>query len=236
MSLERPVLGAGEVHVWRACLAYPPAGPLHAVLSQDECDRVARFRSEQSRTRFVVAHAALRGVLARYLEAAPTDLRFTKNHYGKPALAGEEVQFNLSHADDMAAIAVTRSSEVGVDIERIRPGVEGEEIARRFFSPREVEAFLALPPGEREAAFFRCWTRKEAFIKAVGEGFSFPLDQFDVAFAPEEPPAILSIRGRSDEASRWTLAEFPVPEGYLAAVAVRATGLRVVCRDWTVTA
>ena len=236
MSLERPALGAGEVHIWRACLACPPVEPLYAVLSEDERERVARYRSEVSRTRFVVAHAALRDVLARYADAAPAELRFVKNYYGKPALAGEPVEFNLSHADDKAAIAITRASEVGVDIERIRPGVGGEEIARRFFSAREVETFEALPPGERQTAFFRCWTRKEAFIKAVGEGFSFPLDRFDVTFAPGEAPAILSIRGRTDEASRWTLAEFPVPEGYLAAVAVRATGVRVVCRDWAGTA
>ena len=216
-----PSLQRGTVHVWRVGLNQEDDRLEHfrRTLDADELDRAGRFRFEKHRRHFIVARGFLRSVVARYLAAQPEVLRFEYGAYGKPALeSGHTLRFNLSHSNEVALLAVSLEAELGVDVEHIRADFASEDIARRYFSRAEVDAFNALPPGEQVAAFFRCWTRKEAYIKAIGKGFSQALDAFDVTLAPGIEPALL--RAEDDDASRWLLRNVDVGEGYAGALAV----------------
>jgi 4'-phosphopantetheinyl transferase len=227
-----------EVHVWRVALDQPPdtKAVLLGTLSEDERARAERFRFERDRAHFVAARGALRCVLGRYLGAAPGALRFNYDAYGKPSLApefaGGELEFNLSHSHSLALVAVARGRAVGVDVERVRAEVSGPEIAERFFSPPEFAALRALPAAEQTRAFFDCWTRKEAFVKARGEGLSHPLDEFDVSLAPGEPAALLSVRNDPREAARWSLRALDAGAGYAAALAVEGVDWRLSTWQW----
>jgi 4'-phosphopantetheinyl transferase len=219
-----------DVHVWRVDLNQRTATQ-RALLSSDECERADRFRFQEDRDHFIVARATLRSVLAGYLGAEAHGLRFDYGAHGKPRLAVQshsELRFNLSHSHGRALIAVALEREVGVDIECLRRAVADEQIARRFFSPREVASLAALPPAEQSAAFFRCWTRKEAYLKARGDGIFYGLHHFTVSLAPEDAPALLANTLHPEEVARWSLQSVDVgPE--FAACAV-AEG-----RDWTLT-
>jgi 4'-phosphopantetheinyl transferase len=223
--LTNAILMPGAVHVWRVALQQPRAmvERLMSLLSADEQTRARRFRFERGFRRFVVAHAALRDILARYLARSPHTISFGANAYGKPHLmdADNWLQFNLSHSGEWALLAVTAIGPVGVDVEQVRKDFGGEEIARRFFSASEVDALLALPASLRTEAFFLCWTRKEAFIKAVGMGVSFPLESFSVSLHPHEPARVLWLRDAPQEVDSWRLAELPVGSGYVAALALK---------------
>jgi len=218
---QSPSLETGTVHVWRVALDQPDESldRFRRTLEPDELNRACRFHFEKHRRHFIVARGFLRSVVARYLETQPEALRFSYGAYGKPALASEHVlRFNLSHSHEVALLAVALDAELGVDVEHIRADFASEEIARRFFSRAEVEVFNALPQEEQVAAFFRCWTRKEAYIKAIGKGLSQALDAFDVTLAPDTAPALL--RAEHDDASRWWLSDVDVGEGYAGALAV----------------
>lgn len=229
-----PVLEAGAVHVWRIGLSLDEdsIAALEATLSTDERSRADRFRFPELRSKFIVAHGALRDILARYLRMTPAGLVFAISPHGKPSISGVPLRFNLSHSGDLALVAVTTGGEIGVDIEWFRPGIERDRIAERFFSAREAAALRALPAAARTEAFFNCWTRKEAFIKAVGDGLSYPLDAFEVTLAPGEPPAVLSVRGDAVEAARWRM-NTPAPgPGYAAAVALEGEISKVSYWEW----
>jgi len=216
-----PSLETGTVHVWRISLDQPFESLQHfrRILEPDELNRASRFHFEKHRQHFIVARGFLRAVIARYLEMQPEALRFSYGAYGKPALASEHVlRFNLSHSHEIALLAVALDAELGVDVEHIRADFASEEIARRFFSRAEVEVFNALPKEEQVAAFFRCWTRKEAYIKAIGKGLSQALDAFDVTLAPGVQAALL--RAEEDNVKRWWMSNVDVGEGYAGALAV----------------
>jgi 4'-phosphopantetheinyl transferase len=227
-----------EVHVWCASLdmTTPHMRHLQDTLSADELERASRFHFAKDRRRFVVGRGVLRSLLGWYLGVEPRQLCFSYGVYGKPALvptSGEaRLCFNVSHSHELALYAVTYGREIGVDIEHIRANVACEEIAERFFSPRERALLRTLPTHLKDDAFFRCWTRKEAYIKARGEGLSLPLDQFDVAFAPGEPAALLATRWAPHEASCWVLRELTPGPGYAAALAVGGHGWRLACWRW----
>jgi 4'-phosphopantetheinyl transferase len=222
-----------EVHVWRAELALDPADfiKLQETLAPDERERAARFRFLKDRQRFIAARGVLREVLARYLNQDPARLEFCYGPSGKPTLAAGmgagELRFNLSHSHGLALYAITRRREIGVDLEYVRPQLAEEQIAERFFSRHEVEALRALPASIQPEAFFHCWTRKEAYIKARGEGLAVPLDSFDVSLAPGEPPALLSVRSDPREAARWSLETLSPGSGYVGAVAAEGS-------DWSI--
>ena len=209
-----------DAHCWLVDVDDPSAALTGKTLSSDERTRAAKFRFDIHRRRFVAARSALREVLGRYLEQAPDSIRFAYGKQGKPFLESGGIGFNVSHSGGFALIAVTSGVEVGVDIERINPERSDEPIARRFFAREEADRLAALPPEERVPSFFRCWTRKEAYIKAVGGGLSVGLSSFTVSFAPGEPAALLSVRGGTAEAARWRMFEIPAPEGYEASLAV----------------
>lgn len=224
-------LAEDEVQLWRADLEAVRADEARwqEALSLDERKRASRFHFPSDRQRFVAARALLRKILAAYLTADPTDLSFSYSKQEKPSLAGDHasvgITFNVSHSGGIALYAVTRRREIGVDIEQIRRDFDLEPIARRFFSEHEQRQLSVLPKEERINAFFRGWTRKEAYIKATGEGLSLPLSQFDVSLRASEANTLLATRPDGAEAARWRLCDVPGGHGYGAALCVRG-------QDW----
>ncbi len=208
---------------------------LERTLSPDERERAARYRFARDRARYIVARGTLRAILGRYLDLDPADLRFVYGPQGKPTLAPEhgcELSFNLSHAGDVALYAITRGRRVGVDVEQVVPDVAGSTVPEHTSSPREVATLRALPLDEQTAAFFRCWTRKEAYVKALGAGFSLDLTSFDVSLAPDNPPALLATRPDPTEAAHWSLHDVDAGPGYSAAIVVEGRNARLTYRDW----
>ena len=235
---EPLILEGDEVHVWRATLDLPPSDlqALEQILAPDERTRANKFHFLKDRTHFIVARGVLRDILGRYLSTDPSTLQFCYSQYGKPALTTEASSdplfFNVSHSHGMALYAISRNRNIGVDVEYVRTDIECEQIAGRFFSPHEVRMLLAVPKQVQREAFFNCWTRKEAYIKARGLGLSLDLNQFDVSLTPGEPATILNIREEGQEVSRWTLhALFPAP-GYKAALAVEGHPRSIKCWQW----
>ena len=235
---ERLSLGSSDVHVWQVGLDQSPSQRafFQNTLDEDERSRADRFYFSRDRERFIVARGVLRVLLGRYLDRSPESLFFTYSTHGKPALALESgadaIRFNLSHSHGTALYAVTRGRELGVDLEFIRGDLEAEQIAERFFSQSEIGALRALPPDLRKNAFFLCWTRKEAYIKARGEGLSMPLDQFDVSLIPGEPAALLSTHPDPDEALSWSLTHLSPAPGYAAALATKGRDWTLSCWQW----
>ena len=231
-------LARDEVHVWRIRLDRPAevVARLGRTLAPEERAKAARFRFEKDRDHYTVGRGMLRAILGRYLEIEPARLEFRSEAYGKPALVvgegqGEGLRFNLAHSHGLALLAVARAREVGVDVERGRAIENFERIIERFFSPRECSAFRVLPEDQKLAAFFRCWTRKEAYMKATGEGFSLPLDRFDVSLAPGEPARLLDVAGRPGEAARWSMRELEPGPGFFGTVMAEGEGWRLRCLD-----
>lgn len=223
---EKLVLGANEVHLWRATVEVPAIDFLRfqRLLSSDERERSDRFHFERDRNRFVVARGLLRTILGSYLNLTPAELRFKYSEHGKPSLAdcpGDlNLTFNLAHSGRLVLFGITIQRAIGVDVEEIRDEIDTERIARRFFSARETRCLLSIPEQDRKAAFFYCWTRKEAFLKANGAGLSLPLDQFDVSLYPGEPARLLETRWDENECPRWSLQAVDVGPAYAATVAV----------------
>jgi 4'-phosphopantetheinyl transferase len=218
-------LSETEVHVWRARVGEAPASEhlSERYLSDDERARAGKFVFERDRRQYTVAHAALRTVLANYTGIPPREIVFHTNQFGKPGISlpaeKAEIRFNLSHSGEMALIAVSAGGDVGVDVEMVDPERAEVEIACRYFSSREFTKFVYLPLPERPAAFFRCWTRKEAFIKGKGMGLSLDLSLFDVALAPGEAPLLAASRHDPSDVNRWRLHDINVGPGYSAALA-----------------
>jgi 4'-phosphopantetheinyl transferase len=209
---------------------------LGCTLDSAELRRAKRYRFERDRRRFIAARGLLREVLSRYVGVEPGQLCFCYGPQGKPQLVEERgadaLRFNVSHAHELALLAVTRGREIGVDLEYVRPDLADIGIVERFFSPRETAALRLLPAAEQSEAFFNCWTRKEAYVKARGGGLSVPLDQFDVSLGPDEPAALLRTRGDAQEASRWSLRRLEPGPGYVGALAVEGHGWSLNCWQW----
>ncbi len=236
---QTPKLAADEVHLWRvnleAAAGEQPANELwSALLSADEQARAMRFHFARHRQYFTATRATLRRVLAAYLDADPKTLSFAYSPKSKPALgvehAGSALAFNVSHSGDIALLAFARSRQIGVDVELIRRDFDTSAIARRFFSAAEQSQLAALDLEQRHQAFFRCWTRKEAYIKAIGEGLSLPLDQFDVSLKPNDHNALLATRPNELDAKGWSLREIAARPGYVAALCVSGTDWKLI--DW----
>src|SRR5260370_20861657 len=220
------VLPENEVQLWRADLEAIGADESRwqTVLSSDEAARAARFHFPRDRQRFVASRGVLRTILAGYLAIDPAGVNFSYSNKEKPSLgpahAESDVTFNVSHSGGIALFAFTRQSEIGIDVEHVRRDFDLDAIARRFFSTHEQNQLAALPKDEKVEAFFRCWTRKEAYIKATGDGLSLPLSQFDVSLLAGETNALLATRPVASQAGRWLLREVPAGPGYMAALCV----------------
>jgi 4'-phosphopantetheinyl transferase len=210
-------LPAGAVHVWRIDL---DAAADPSVLSADEHDRAARYRAVSHRERFMAARVASRRILARYLAANPRDVRFTVGRFGKPALLGSSVvRFNLSHSGGLALLAVSGWQDVGIDLEQIRSRENAAMLVERYFAPAERAEFAALPPEQQPLAFLLGWTRKEAFVKALGDGLQCPLDSFAVSLTPSRP-AQLTLPPGGHTAHEWVIHDLNPGHGYVAALVV----------------
>jgi 4'-phosphopantetheinyl transferase len=215
-----------EIHVW--CASLDPPGVeydrLAGTLSADERARAHRFHFERDRRRYVVGHGLLRAILGRYLDLEASEVRFRFGQHGKPFLAAglgdAGLQFNMAHSHGLGLYALIRDHAVGVDIEHVRDQADLEQIAANFFSARENAALRALDADQRLVGFYNCWTRKEAYIKAIGEGLNYPLDQFDVSLIPGEPVRLLGIAGDEGAPNRWSLWSLEPCAGYVGALAI----------------
>jgi 4'-phosphopantetheinyl transferase len=232
-----PACSYDRVDVWSVRLDQP-ASPAQAngILSSDELARADRFHFDRDRLHFVRCRTALRFLLGRYLSMPALEIRFEYQPNGKPELAAEQnlrrLRFNVSHSADLALIAVSADHRLGVDIENIRADVNIAKLSERFFSARERATLQALPQNLHLQAFFACWTRKEAFLKATGDGLSFPLSDFTVSTHPERSPELEEIRGDTEAAQHWFLADLIPKNGYRAAVAVEGLPSRVETYRW----
>jgi 4'-phosphopantetheinyl transferase len=188
-------------------------------LSRSETDRAARLRFERDRRRYTVARGRLRELLASRLDADPGALEFVYGENGKPALADASLHFNVSHCEDLAVYAFSCERELGVDVEALHPIREADGIAAQFFSRVETQAFCALDAASRTLGFYNCWTRKEAIVKAIGDGLAMPLDGFAVSLAPGDAARVLHIAGRPGDGG-WSLHSFTPSAGFVAAVAI----------------
>jgi len=235
---KRIVLGRQDVHVWRAVLdvAADTRARLERLLSGDELQRAACFHRSQDRERFILARAFLRDALSAYVQTEPADLQFAVTPAGKPRLrgrgAGTPVQFNLSHSDAIALLAITADRPVGIDIERVRRDIEHDAIVRQFFSPTECREYFRLGDEERPSAFARLWTRKEAYLKALGEGMGKPLDSFAVPMAPGAAAESAAFLAEPDADGEWIVFGIDAPPGYEAALATRGQLPRLFSWTW----
>ena len=215
-----PPLGRHEVHIWTLPLNNP--GSAHSLcdsLSTDEWERATRFRFDKHRNQYVLTRGTLRFLVAGYVGIPAKEISFHYSKYEKPCLpTAQDLDFNLSHTEGMAIFGFTRGHRIGVDIEHLRSDFRAEEIAERFFSLAEREALRKIPEARRHESFFRIWTRKEAYIKALGEGLSHPLHQFDVSLG--DGAELQATRPDPSEANRWQLKDLAMAPGYVAAAAV----------------
>ena len=218
-----PSLSRDEVHVWRASLDRP-AADYARLLSRDEQARADRLRFEQLKQRFIVGCGTRKVILGHYLNVAPKEVEFDYLPNGKPVLSSgllhSALCFNLSHSDEMLLLAVTHHRAVGIDIEHIRSDVDVENLANQFFSPAERAELEALPSNKKLASFFSGWTRKEAFLKARGEGITYPLDQFSVSMDCDQPAKLLDVKDDPQELTRWSFHTLAPAPGYTGALVV----------------
>jgi 4'-phosphopantetheinyl transferase len=231
---------SNEVHVWQVLLDVTAAQRerLLGVLSADEVERSVRLRFEKDQQRFITARGMLRQILGCYLGKNPHEIRFEYTAFGKPVLAtnfgSDSLCFNLSHSDAFALFAFARGRNIGIDIERISDDVAVDHIARRFFSPGEISSLERTHENNRNELFFQYWTRKEAFLKATGEGISFPMEQLDVSLMRGRGLSPVALPGDTIERSRWYVQDlFPGP-GYSAAIAVEGRDCDLLCRNYSV--
>lgn len=230
-------LAAGEAHVWSLSLdiGQNSLASVAAFLSPDEKKRADRFRFEVSRNRFVAGRGLLRVILGRYCDVAPEGLRFDYGPSGKPELTpgtgarrtGAALHFNLAHSEGVGVLAITQTGPVGVDVEQIRRLLEFKALVGQFFSAREAAEYSRLPWEQQPAAFFNLWTRKEALLKATGEGIGHSLGRVEVSFLPGEPARVISLPAEQWAGGAWSLADLSISPAYAAALALPVRGVTV---------
>lgn len=226
--LQNPMeLHENEVHFWFTQLAEenPRIAEFRQDLSKGERERASRFHRPSDRCSYIISHGVLRELLSRYLGIGPQDVEYETGSHGKPALhsscGDSSLQFNMSHTDGLAAFALTRSRQIGVDVERITRDLSNQdEIVANYFAPREADNYRSLPSEKKNEAFFNCWTRKESFIKATGDGLSYPLDSFEVTLRPGERAVLLAVR--DSPAEQWSMESLEPLAGYAAAITAEA--------------
>lgn len=228
---------ADHVDVWRirTLLDADHVARFGMLLSKAQRDRATRLRITEKRDQYIITQGLTRIVLGWVLDAAPKALAFTRGPKGKPYLDGEfsdsGIQFNMTHTSHMSLIAVAMHREVGIDIEHIRDNLQWEKLARRYFSEEEYRGFRALPGGSKLRAFFTCWTRKEAVLKAIGTGLVGGLASFDVSVDPDAPPVLLGNRWQGRYHGDWSMAQLEPGDGYVATLVGEGSGFTVRCWD-----
>ncbi len=234
MPPAKIALATEDVHVWCGSLDRPAplVDELARTLSNDERARSDRFHFDRHRQQFLVARGWLRMLLGKYLQIEPQAVELVYSQRGKPALAekfNSSLQFNLSHSEDLVVYAVTCDRSVGIDIEYIRPLPDAAQLAQRFFTTRENALLQALPSTQQNTAFFHCWTRKEAYLKACGDGIANGLDRVEVSLIPGEPAWLISIGNDADLANNWCLQDIAPANGYVGAIAVAGQNYNLSC-------
>ena len=227
-------LSTGSVHIWavRLSASDPVLLQFRSVLCAEELARAERFAFERLRRAFALSRGVLRALLGCYLCCRPEKVEFVYGEKGKPALAGSSrLQFNTSHSGGVALFGLALSQEIGVDVEQLRPMDDMQTVAARFFSPPEISDLNTLPSEARVAGFFRCWTRKEAYIKAIGDGLSCPLDGFRVTFLPGDPPRLTELFPAASGVRVWSLHNLEISEGYAGALAYQGEERRVESQE-----
>lgn len=225
-----PELDRTRIHVWTGSLALDAAriDECCAILAGDERARADRVQVSQARRRFIVARVLLRRLLSRYLQTDPASIAIAYGPHGKPRVANESgIHFNLSHAEDSVVVAIALQREVGIDIEAVSRNVDVDGVAEQAFSPVELHALASLSAPARRDAFYRTWVRKEAYLKARGDGFSRSTRSFSVSPLPLADDALLGDDARPEAPLAWRVAELPAPVGFRAALAAQG-------RDWSV--
>jgi 4'-phosphopantetheinyl transferase len=222
-------LDRGELHAFAACLSRHAESVAHyyQLLSAAERSRADSFRFPVHRTNFIVSHGLLRQILAKYLELAPEEFVFEYGPYGKPYIPGASIHFNMSHSADLAIYAVSLEPRVGVDVELVRPIDDHLALAACCFSKDEQRQLAEAAPATSLEAFYNCWTRKEAFVKAIGSGLTTRLDSFHVSLLPAHAPQVISIDGDRTKAAEWSLFDLHPAPGYVAAISIWGQGLRL---------
>ncbi len=235
------VLEPGEIQIWQIPLAAHVAaeGWLKELLSVEERIRAGCFHFAPDQRRFIIRRAVLRQLLALALEIEPQAIQLEFGPHGKPFVAGQAgacgLQFSCSHSADWALIALARGSELGVDLEQHRPMADAENLAKNFFSPSEINELMELPLELKTAGFFNCWTRKEAFVKAIGRGLSYPLNRFSVSLAPDKPAALLAVAEDAEVLKRWGLISLDIVSNHYSAALVfekERTALKYFTWNW----
>ena len=191
-------------------------------LSDDENFRLNKFKITAKRYEFSRVRSILRYLLKRYLNADPRSIKFGMSSHGKPFVIGHDISFNVTHSHGCALIGFTRNTPIGLDVEKLRNKVDCQGLSRRYFSPNESDELLAIAEEDQQQAFFTCWTRKEAFVKALGRGIGFGLDNFDVAFQNHDQPRIKDIRFKEENAKHWGVASLNTSPGYVASICYKS--------------
>lgn len=224
-------------HLWVVRLNAPEVVvvKLRQLLSANELERSDRFVLEKDKNRYIICRGVLRQLIGQYLELPPQAVIFSYGSYGKPYLALQPNQlyplyFNVSHSEDLALIAFAKYQKIGIDLEKVRD-IDTASIVQRFFAPSEVVQLERLPPTLRQEAFFTCWTRKEAFIKARGDGLSFPLKDFEVSVDPRKPPQLLLIRNAVHEVVHWFMYQITPDDNYIGTLAIEGRVEKVVLQS-----
>jgi 4'-phosphopantetheinyl transferase len=225
-----------NVHIWLASLSQPEQlqHELRALLTVDEQERAGRFYFERDRQRYITGRGFLRLLLGAYLQADASQIRFSYTTYGKPILAGVQpipLNFNLSHSADKILYAFTPAIQMGIDLEHVQPMPDEDHFAKLYFSARESRQLGALDGAEKTAAFFKLWTAKESYLKAVGAGLAGELNQVEVTFWPGEETRFLSLGGDPTAAQRWRLELFMPWENFQAALSIEATEIKLSIHD-----
>lgn len=230
-----PNLEMHQAHIWSAVLNYDiqKLKIFFDLLDADEQVRANRFHFEKDRNQFIASHGILRKILSGYLNISPEKIIFSYNEFGKPFIANQsDIQFNLSHSKNITLIAITKNYSIGVDIEYIKQTRDIEAIAERYFSTHECSALKQLPTEERQKAFFNGWSRKEAFLKAHGQGLSYSLEKVEVSLATNEPAKFIAIHDANENISEWELYNLEPANDFAAAVAIKGELKKIEMLQW----
>jgi 4'-phosphopantetheinyl transferase len=236
---EAPPLGKFEIHVWRIGLAWPDVvvNSLKVCLSGEETNRAASFHFARDQRRFVIHRAILRRLLASYLGSRAEVVRLLPGLNGKPFVSGQDmpegIRFNCSHSGDLGLIVIAQGCELGVDLEQHRHLNDAEDLAKAFFSDSEIKELNDLPRSLKTVGFFNCWTRKEAFVKAIGLGLSFPLNRFSVSLTPGQPAALLDVAEDHEAMKKWTIASLDVGVDYSVALVFEGRNVKIRYLEWS---
>src|SRR5215203_1604983 len=234
-SPDNLILSDDEAHVWRADLNLNESfqSSFLKLLSPDEKNRAKKFRFAKDSQNFIIARGILRLLIGKYLEINPAEISFQYSESGKPSIINNNsLQFNISHSRDIALFAFTKNFNIGVDVEFVNSNIEAKEIAANFFSTNEIKNLLALPEQQQTLGFFYCWTRKEAFIKAVGEGLSFPLDKFEVSLEPNKPAKLLATNRQPEDISKWSIFSLSPEANFVGSLVSEGLIEKVKCWNW----